>query len=283
MALPCRIAAANPDFVNHRISDVNSMTQPSTLRALQAHLTSPKVASVMAGVAVILGLSGPFDTWATLVLPLRMLYWALIVLLTYAAGFVVTYIVAPRVRLLHAALRTLIIGFLVAIAVYAVLTGLNLLFGLMAKTTWEHFLSLGSVLLICLVIEATSQVFGNAEASITAPPAKALDAPALLQRLPLERRGALVSVSVQDHYVDVTTTKGRAMLLMRLGDAMRETDPEPGLQVHRSHWVARAQVAAVRRNGEGAALIMRHGPDIPVSRAYMPAVRGAGLLPRKGA
>jgi DNA-binding LytR/AlgR family response regulator len=136
------------------------------------------------------------------------------------------------------------------------------------------------VLVICLVIEVTGQVFADAR---PVPMVQAMpDSPALVARLPLHKRGRLVSVSVQDHYVDVTTTKGRDVLLMRFGDAMAETQPVPGLQVHRSHWVALDQITAVRRKGDAAVLTLQHGPDIPVSRAFVPRLRDAGLLPRKG-
>lgn len=67
---------------------------------------------------------------------------------------------------------------------------------------------------------------------------------------------------------------------MRLGDAIREAAPEPGLQVHRSHWVAIAAVTAARREGDRAVLSLSHGGDIPASRSHIPALKEAGLLPR---
>lgn len=104
--------------------------------------------------------------------------------------------------------------------------------------------------------------------------------PTLLDRLPLDKRAPLVALSVEDHYVRIRTTKGEEMILMRLADAIRETAATPGLQVHRSHWVAFDQVVAVRRKGDCALLKMSHGPDVPVSRANLPKLREAGLLPR---
>lgn len=287
---PARLEPAKPDFAKRGFSDVNNAALPSTLRDLRLHLTRPRVAVVMAGVAIILGLSGPFDTWAVLPLLPRMAYWALVVICTYAAGFVVTTWVQPWVQGQHVAWRTGMTGLAVAVGVYAVLTLINLMFGQVAVTLRLHLLSFGVVLVICLVIEVASQVFGQSAATITTAAATATTTaplshalPALLLRLPLEKRGALVSISVQDHYVDVTTTRGHDMLLLRLGDAMREAAPEAGLQVHRSHWVAVAQVVSARRNGDAAVLVMRHGRDVPVSRGYMTAIRDAGLLPRKGA
>ena len=101
-----------------------------------------------------------------------------------------------------------------------------------------------------------------------------------LGRLPLAKRGPLVSLSVEDHYVRIRTRQGEEMVLMRLADAVRETRGVVGLQVHRSHWVALDQVRGAARRGDGAVLTMSTGPDIPVSRANVAAIRDAGLLPR---
>ena len=45
--------------------------------------------------------------------------------------------------------------------------------------------------------------------------------PALLKRLDLAKRGDLISISVQAHNVEVVTTAGASLLLLRLSDAMR--------------------------------------------------------------
>jgi len=70
------------------------------------------------------------------------------------------------------------------------------------------------------------------------------------------------------------------MVLMRLSDAMKETGDLPGAQVHRSHWVAFSAVRAARRDGDRAILTLTSGVEIPVSRANLPKVKEAGLLPR---
>ncbi|MFT7592871.1 MAG: hypothetical protein ACI8R4_000181 [Paracoccaceae bacterium] len=125
----------------------------------------------------------------------------------------------------------------------------------------------------------------SAPLSVSEPATVSADsiAPPLLTRLALDKRGALVSLSVSDHYVDVVTSKGREMILIRLGDAMRETAPVRGMNVHRSHWVAMDQVVEVRRTGETAILRTSSGGDIPVSRTYMKPLRDSGLLPKRAA
>ena len=73
---------------------------------------------------------------------------------------------------------------------------------------------------------------------------------ALLARLPHGTRGKLLHLAVADHPVDVTTDRGHALVLIRLSDAIAETAPTPGLQVHRSHWVALDAVRGTRQVGK---------------------------------
>jgi DNA-binding LytR/AlgR family response regulator len=90
----------------------------------------------------------------------------------------------------------------------------------------------------------------------------------------------LVALTVEDHYVRVRTTQAESMLLMRLSDAIREVGDTPGARVHRSHWVAFAQVRSAVRKGDRVLLTMVTGDQIPVSRANVARIKEAGLLPR---
>lgn len=78
-----------------------------------------------------------------------------------------------------------------------------------------------------------------------------------------------------DHYVEVTTQKGSALVLLRLADAIAETRGIDGLQIHRSHWVARDAVKALKRV-EGRPMIeTTSGALLPVSRSFLAPVRAA--------
>lgn len=113
--------------------------------------------------------------------------------------------------------------------------------------------------------------------SIAPPAPPALAAPALLERLPLPQRGPLLSLSVADHYVEVTTEKGRSLLLIRLSDAIREAHPTVGLQIHRSHWVALDAVARTIRVDGKLLVELKDGRRLPISRSYADPARAAGL------
>jgi uncharacterized membrane protein YoaK (UPF0700 family) len=117
---------------------------------------------------------------------------------------------------------------------------------------------------------------GEAPGPTATPPASA--APRLLSRLPAGVRGEVLSVSVRDHYIDVYTSRGTAELLFRLSDAIGELDGVDGAQVHRSHWVARAAVAAVERGRGRIALRLVDGRTVPVSRGRLAALSERGWI-----
>lgn len=96
--------------------------------------------------------------------------------------------------------------------------------------------------------------------------------PRLLARLEPALRAPLVRLQMRNHYVDVVTEKGSQSLLMRLADAISETEGVEGLQVHRSHWVARAAMLGVQRGAGKMALRMADGALVPVSRPYQGVV-----------
>lgn len=95
--------------------------------------------------------------------------------------------------------------------------------------------------------------------------------------MPLPQRGKLLALSVADHYVDIVTDRGKALVLMRFADAIRETGGVAGLQIHRSHWVAREAVVRSHRAGGKLLLELSNGLRLPVSRSFLPEVREAGL------
>ncbi len=93
-------------------------------------------------------------------------------------------------------------------------------------------------------------------------------APAFARRLPPHLMGAEIwALSAEDHYVRAHTSKGEALILIRLADAIREMAGAPGVRVHRSWWVADAGLRTAERRGEGGTVTLRSGVSAPVSRA----------------
>lgn len=277
----------------------SSILQPA-LRETRLHLAQPQALAALAGVALVLGLSGPFHTLTSLPMMPRLAYWTAVVFATYATGTLVTILLRAPFAGQSGPVRVVLTGAINGLAVTLVLLVINAaLLREMPGNRIEWLLGIGSVLVITTVIEAVAEIARHSRANAASgPPDRTLAdpstsesganavpataAPALILRLALHKRGDLLCVSVQDHYVEVTTSNGRDMVLMRLGDAIKETAGVAGLQVHRSHWVALRAVAAARRAGDGAVLTLQSGAEIPVSRSYLAAVQTAGLLPRRG-
>lgn len=273
----------NPDCVKGRNAFVNDCPPPSALREIRDHLRRPLVVAALAGTTVILALSGPFRTLDLLAPLSRLAYWTSVVFGTYAIGTSVVaglHVWTGYARLgaiARLTLGSLALGSAVTVALVAFDAALGL-------TNGTGLAALTEQLGIATVISAV--VLGVREIALSAAPPTgsaptAPRAPAILDRLPHDRRGALLGLSAEDHYVRVITTVGDTLVLMRLADAIRETGDLPGLQVHRSHWVARDAIRSLRRTGDNAMLTLTNGRELPASRRFIPALRQAGLLPRR--
>jgi hypothetical protein len=258
---------------------VNGGQVQRALREIRGHLTAPFTLAVQAGIAVILGLSGPFGTYDAMPVLPRLAYWTAVTFGTYAVGALVVGLVVERLDRDGAPVwwRVLRGGLIVGagVAVFLAVLGLAV-FGLRGPGLILPGTTLAGVFAVSWVVLGLRALW---EARGEPPPAAP---PPILRRLPLDRRGSLLALAAEDHYTAIVTTAGRSLILMRLADAMAETAGTPGLQVHRGHWVALAAVTAARVKGDGAVLTLANGDAVPVARGRMAAVRAAGLLPAKG-
>ena len=248
-----------------------------TLRRMRTLFRHPGALVTIVAVIVVLGVSGPFGTLELFTIGPRFAYWAVVVVSTFTAGYfagsLATEILTPDDN------------FYLSVPLAGVSSGVPVTLLVLAINALTHpqmafdFAGAGSLLLSCTAV-ATGVAAVFAAFRKPAATQEELEArqPRLLERLPLPKRGALVSLSVSDHYVDVVTTRGRAMLLMRLSDAIAETEGVPGVQIHRSHWVALGQIAHVHRSGGKTVVETSASDRLPVSRGFMPAARDAGII-----
>lgn len=249
------------------------------LRELRTQFSSPVAMGVVAALTAVIAVSGPFNTSVDMSLPERLAYWAFVTPATYAAGLFGSTLMRQVLakRNLHLTSVVLLRALSSASFVCAILFGFNAIFGFRLPVGWEILASLGAVFVICLAIEVIDKLAGSSK---TTP--ATLRAPPLLQRLPLDKRGALISISAGDHYIDVTTVKGSQMILLRLADAVAEAAPTPGLQIHRSHWVALDQITRAVRSGDGGLVTLSDQRELPISRSRLAGAVAAGLFPKSG-
>lgn len=286
-------AAGNWKFVKHPIiSRAKKWTRLAIREWQGTHRLGLHLLGFLVVVALLVYL-GPFGTWASLSVSDRLVFWTASVGVNWLAGLVVANV---TIRAFQArkwpAWTGLVLASLIAalpgtgtvwmvVAAYldyrpASLSGIA---GLYAKVLVLHLLV--SSLVFHLIERSLRKREAAMEPSLpdrTPAPPPAPEA-ALLARLPARSRAELLHLRMQDHYVEVHTTAGSEMLLLRFRDALREVEGIDGLRVHRSHWVARAAVVGVeRQRGGRIALRLVNGAKVPVSRSFAPAVKARGWI-----
>lgn len=271
-----RTETSNEEYAVRMNRFVNNKSLQLTLREMQTMLRNPRTLGGMAVVALVLGISGPFQTFEALNIVGRLAYWTAMTFITFSVGSFfgtwATHLIEGRTRL--GAFQVIPISLAVAVPIFVSVILINSA----AFNDWDFSPAyLGTLALYCAVISlAVTTMFAIFKR--TKPEAQTVSPPRLLQRIPVAKRGALVSLSVEDHYVAVRTIKGTEMVLMRLSDAIAETEGTNGLQIHRSHWVALEGVAAVHKRPGKLVVETISGDEMPVSRTYINAVKEAGLV-----
>ncbi|WDE14079.1 LytTR family DNA-binding domain-containing protein [Thalassomonas haliotis] len=99
-----------------------------------------------------------------------------------------------------------------------------------------------------------------------------------MDKLPIDKRGTLLCLEMDDHYLKVHTDKGHHMLLMRLKDALADLVDYPGLQTHRSWWVAEEAIRESVKQERRVSLRLSNDLLVPVSRTYLPELKTRNLL-----
>ncbi len=240
------------------------------------------------GVWLLAVMIGPFGTFGQLTLLERMQYWGMSIVLNWVQ-------IRAALFFLHRLLGE--DRFWVPVMGACMIASLPATFEVIwLETTFrpeirKHISFLGlypQVLILSLAITIPLVRFfiGRAEAiadGADAPPpatepeqGAAGTAPRFLARVPIRLGRDLLCLQAEDHYVRVHTALGDDLVLHRFSDAVEDLDGLPGLQVHRSWWIAEAAVSDAVRRDRKTWLRLRNGLEVPVSRTYLPAVREAG-------
>ena len=140
---------------------------------------------------------------------------------------------------------------------------------------FHEFLAFSGPILLTWVLINAPTLVRIERAAPTAPETGADPASDLWARLPARLGRDLVALSAELHYQRVHTTKGDALILYSFGRATEALDAYPGMQIHRSHWVALAHVTEIVSDGGRTFCRLDAAPDLPVSRPFRPALRAA--------
>lgn len=231
--------------------------------------------SVLLLIALLTGLVGPFGTKMGVLDVDRYLYWALIVFGTAIPVQLVFFVVERARRRMGwpAVIWVPIASVVAALPAMAVVNGIACVFGSCIGRA-----GMAELYLQCAVVILSIGTMIKLLSPRDATPMVARSEPVLLRRLPGARRGRLIRLAAQDHYVEVITDQGRSLVAMRFKDAIGETGQVVGAQVHRSHWVARAAVVARRNVGGKAVLELTDGSLVPLGRTFRQSASDAGVL-----
>ncbi len=222
-------------------------------------------------VVTMLTVSAPFDTDRQFSDAERLVYWAGVAAITFAFGYVTVRSLGtaltqtnPRLPPLMAHLTAgLIAGPFIGVIVFAINVGIA---GI-DEIRLDHLLRLmAQCVLISICVSGLIYLARRDAEGGRVPQAEPTTPNRLQTRLTPANRGALMSLQSQDHYVEVVTSHGQELLLMRLADAIDEAGTTNGMQTHRSWWVARAAVARLARADGRYEVILHDGRQVPVSR-----------------
>lgn len=233
---------------------------------------------------LVSSLAGPFDTYRVLDFPLRFAFWAMIVGMGVVLGMVLRALVFGVWNVKSLTVGSPIIALILALIFPPIVHLILLVPAFQTDAPLPSWLEIASFTALCSltvgafrgVTDQMGEAFAEPESPMPSDAAATL-APRLFDRLLDAQRGDLLSISVRDHYVDVRTTAGTTSLLLRLSDAIAETDGLDGAQVHRSHWVAWPAVVAAAKVGGKLVLTQQDGTTIPVSKTYRALVEERGI------
>ena len=94
----------------------------------------------------------------------------------------------------------------------------------------------------------------------------------LEETVPADKRGPLVALSAQDHYVEILTENGSHLNRISMAEAVAMAPAEAGMSVHRSHWVAYNSMVSLNKSAERYHLKLRSGASIPVAKTKVAEV-----------
>lgn len=258
------------------------MTMSGHSRSANASASLQRKGAQIFAAALLLALFGPFGTALTMKLGVRTAYWLVTVSIIGGSIFALRWVLDRRLFGGRAPA-----WFIVLIALLAALPGALVVQACLARWSPSALAHVGipalalQVLLVNLTaagIELALRRRHQAAAPSTVGASSDEPTP-FMARLPKHlQKAKLLAVEAQDHYVQVHTDAGCALIHMRISDAEALLSASEGFRAHRSFWVARAAVERVERRAGREFLHLTGGLCVPVGRARRGMLQEAGWL-----
>lgn len=227
--------------------------------------------TITLGIAAFCAFSGPFGTFESLAWPERTIYWTAIAVVTGMAGVwlseftrVAGWPFLPHVLLVNMGFGT---GVTCFVSLLKILVDPDF--------TWAT----NGLQMVVMVFPVAAAVFlvanrfmlSRTEVGLTE---KRPISPKIFERLQSQTGATvLLTLTASDHYVEVTTDKGTELCLLRFADAVAETVPVQGFQIHRSHWVALDAIDQIDSRGNKPQVVLTSGKTLPISRTRVRQLR----------
>lgn len=96
--------------------------------------------------------------------------------------------------------------------------------------------------------------------------------PAFITLLPQEKRGRILYLQAELHYLNVHTNAGSTLILYALKKAIEELPHNQGIQTHRAYWVAFDAIESYKKQGRQGELTLIDGQKVPISRTQLQQV-----------
>ncbi|MEJ8562815.1 LytTR family DNA-binding domain-containing protein [Yoonia sp. GPGPB17] len=226
------------------------------------------------GTGFVVGLTGPFGTYDALAIPLRTAYWVFAVTTTFWLGYLVCFAVTTVAERYgtHAIVSVGIGSFVAGIPVAVWLAGFHTV--VFETPFWADVKGLlPYVIVICFAVAVlfeAAQTGGIAPVPAAAPRPD----PAWLDQLPHHLGRELLLLHAQDHYIRAETPLGETLIRATLQEATDDLGAY-GIRLHRSWWVARDAVKALRYRNGTPCVVLKDGRELPVGRKYRRSVKDA--------
>ena len=227
--------------------------------------------------ALALGHAGPYGTFEEFGLVKRIVYWMSVIILPWAMfkGMFLAAKMLATVNISNTFLVVLLTP-MFALMGSAVTTQINIKVGLITEQTffevWPYSILTWLVFAFLIILPMT--LIASALAKETRKSGVADMMTFLHQKLPESIQGAqLLALKAEDHYLKVFTDCGSALILMKFEDALSVLNGYPGVQTHRSWWVASCQLEGLSEVPAASPHIqLPDGEKVPISRRKRKAV-----------
>lgn len=246
-------------------------------REITKSITASKFWMCLASIICILVITSPFGSGEVFNWLQRLFYWAPIALTTYLIGFFINITLSTylerKTKNKNLARFASYIASGIAIGIWVYLINTQILG--VKEASWPDFLFF-TFLCIIISVGISASMFALYDTLLEAKQSSdghtemwAIEKSAFYKRLPKNIGRDIISLQAQDHYIEVTTTKGKELILLRLKDAMAELDGIDGQQIHRSWWVCKKHIVDNKREKGRLVIVLSNGNEVKVSRTFL--------------